>query len=126
MIPGASGQTRWRLPYERRVYLSRQGSQSPGMLHHLLNHPAVVRTLDQISEVLHSDVRNLDGEQALEFDVSVQLALFAAGVATANALMEQDVQPAAVSGLSVGAFLRFEVVDSPDVRCRMVPSSART
>jgi malonate decarboxylase epsilon subunit len=81
-----------------------QGSQSPGMLHHLLNHPAVVHTLDEISEVLHSDVRNLDGEQSLEFDISVQLALFAAGVATAKALMEQAVQPTALSGLSVGAF----------------------
>src|SRR5271156_1485036 len=81
-----------------------QGSQSPGMLHHLPDHPAVVRTLDEISEVLHSDVRNLDSEQALESDVSVQLALLAAGVATARALMEQDLNPAAVSGLSVGAF----------------------
>ena len=81
-----------------------QGSQSPGMLHHLLDHPAVVRTLDEISEVLHSDVRNLDTEQGVEFTVSVQLALFAAGIGTARALMEQDVQPAAVAGLSVGAF----------------------
>jgi malonate decarboxylase epsilon subunit len=81
-----------------------QGSQSPGMLHRLLNHPAVVRTLDEISEVLHSDVRNLDCQQCLNSDVSVQLALFSAGVATARALMEQDVQPTAVAGLSVGAF----------------------
>jgi malonate decarboxylase epsilon subunit len=81
-----------------------QGSQSPGMLHHLLDHPAVVRTLDEISEALHSDVSNLDSEQGLKSDVSVQLSLLAAGVATARALMEQDVQPAAASGLSVGAF----------------------
>src|SRR6202453_1562197 len=81
-----------------------QGSQSPGMLHHLLDHPAVVRTLDEISAVLHSDARNLDSEQALKSDVSVQLALLAAGVATARALMEQDVRPAAAAGLSVGAF----------------------
>jgi malonate decarboxylase epsilon subunit len=81
-----------------------QGSQSSGMLHHLLDHPAVVRTLDEISEVLHSDVRNLDSEQALTSDVSVQLALLGAGVATARALMEQHLNPAAVSGLSVGAF----------------------
>jgi malonate decarboxylase epsilon subunit len=74
------------------------------MLHRLLNHPAVVRTLDEISEVLHSDVRNLDCQQCLNSDVSVQLALFSAGVATARALMEQDVQPTAVAGLSVGAF----------------------
>ena len=81
-----------------------QGSQSPGMLHHLLDHPAVVRTVDEISEVLHSDVRNLDSELGLKSDVSVQLTLLAAGIATARALMEQDVRPAAASGLSVGAF----------------------
>ena len=69
-----------------------QGSQSPGMLHHLLDHPAVVRTVDEISEVLHSDVRNLDSEQGLKSDVSVQLTLLAAGIATARALMEQDVR----------------------------------
>jgi len=81
-----------------------QGSQSPGMLHRLLNHPVVGATLDEISEVLHADVRNLDCQQCLNSDVSVQLALFSAGVATARALMEQDVQPTAVAGLSVGAF----------------------
>jgi malonate decarboxylase epsilon subunit len=81
-----------------------QGSQSPGMLHHLLGHPAVVHTLDEISEVLHSDIRGLDSEQGLKSDVSVQLTLLAAGIATARALMEQDVRPAAASGLSVGAF----------------------
>jgi malonate decarboxylase epsilon subunit len=81
-----------------------QGSQSPGMLHRLLNHPAVGGTLDEISEVLHADVRNLDCQQCLNSDVSVQLALFSAGVATARALMEQNVQPTAVAGLSVGAF----------------------
>ena len=81
-----------------------QGSQSPGMLHHLLDHPAVVRTVDEVSEVLHSDVRNLDSELGLKSDVSVQLTLLAAGIATARALMEQDVRPAAASGLSVGAF----------------------
>src|SRR5271170_3606029 len=81
-----------------------QGSQSPGMLHHLLDHPAVVRTVDEISEVLHSDVRNLDSGLGLKSDVSVQLTLLAAGIATARALMEQDVRPAAASGLSVGAF----------------------
>jgi malonate decarboxylase epsilon subunit len=81
-----------------------QGSQSPGMLHHLRNHPAVVRTLEEISDVLHSDVRNLDSEVALESDISVQVALLTAGVSTARALIEQEVQPAAVSGLSVGAF----------------------
>jgi malonate decarboxylase epsilon subunit len=81
-----------------------QGSQAPGMLHHLLDDPAVGRTLDEISDVLHSDVRSIDTEQDLEFTLDAQLALFAAGVATARALMGQNICPAAVSGLSVGAF----------------------
>ena len=81
-----------------------QGSQAPGMLHRLLDHPAVGRTLDEISDVLHSDVRSIDTEQDLEFTLDAQLALFAAGVATARALLQQNVRPAAVSGLSVGAF----------------------
>jgi malonate decarboxylase epsilon subunit len=81
-----------------------QGSQAPGMLHRLLDHPAVGRTLDEISDVLHSDVRSIDTEQDLEFTLDAQLALFAAGVATARALMGQNICPAAVSGLSVGAF----------------------
>jgi malonate decarboxylase epsilon subunit len=88
-----------------------QGSQTPGMLHHLLDHPVVTRTLDEISAALHSDVRNLDSEQCLKSDVSVQIALLAAGVATARALMEQGVQPAAVAGLSVGAFAAAVVAD---------------
>src|ERR1700722_2433728 len=88
-----------------------QGSQTPGMLHHLLDHPVVARTLDEISAALHSDVRNLDSEQCLESDVSVQIALLAAGVATARALMEQGVQPVAVAGLSVGAFAAAVVAD---------------
>jgi malonate decarboxylase epsilon subunit len=81
-----------------------QGSQSPGMLHHLIDHPAVAHTLDEISDVLHSDVRDLNSEEALESDVSVQVALLAAGVGTERFLMEQGIRPAAVAGLSVGAF----------------------
>jgi malonate decarboxylase epsilon subunit len=81
-----------------------QGSQVPGMLHTLPNLPVVVRTLDEISEVLQYDVRDLDSEPNLDSDVSVQLALFASGVSTGLALMEEGVRPAAVSGLSVGAF----------------------
>jgi len=81
-----------------------QGSQTPGMLHDLPDHPAVAHALDEISDVLGSEVRDLDSEQSLGSDVSVQLALFSAGVATARALIEQNVRPIAVAGLSVGAF----------------------
>lgn len=80
-----------------------QGAQRPGMLHELLDHPAVGRTLDEVSEALRSDVRDLDSAKALESDIAVQLVLLTAGVSTARAVME-EVRPIAVSGLSVGAF----------------------
>src|ERR1700677_1619443 len=81
-----------------------QGSQVPGMLHNLPDHPAVARTLDEVSESLHADVRQLDSAEALQSTVSVQLALLASGVAVARALFEEGVKPEAVAGLSVGAF----------------------
>jgi malonate decarboxylase epsilon subunit len=93
-----------------------QGSQIPGMLHNLIPRPIVDQTLEEISEVLHSDVRNLDSEHCLEFSLSVQLALFAAGVATARALVEQGVRPAAVAGLSVGAFAAATVAGALQLR----------
>ena len=81
-----------------------QGSQVPGMLHSLPDHPAVTRTLDEASDSLHRDVRELDSAEALQSTVSVQLALLTAGVATARALAEEGVKAEAVAGLSVGAF----------------------
>jgi malonate decarboxylase epsilon subunit len=81
-----------------------QGSQFPGMLHSLIHHPAVDRTLDEVSKSLDKDVRTLDTGRCLEFSVSVQIILFTAGVATARSLEEQGIRPVAVAGLSVGAF----------------------
>jgi len=88
-----------------------QGSQSTGMLHQLLDHPEVERTLDEVSSVLGADVRGLDSEEALASSVSVQLALLASGVATARALIEKGAQPSVVCGLSVGAFAAAVVAD---------------
>jgi malonate decarboxylase epsilon subunit len=88
-----------------------QGSQVPGMLHNLPDHPAVARTLDEVSESLHADVRELDSAGALQSTVSVQLALLASGVAEARALLEEGVNPEAVAGLSVGAFAAAVVAD---------------
>jgi malonate decarboxylase epsilon subunit len=81
-----------------------QGSQVPGMLHALPDHPAVTRTLHEVSEYLNTDIRGLDSEEALQSSVSVQLALLACGVSMARALTEEGVEPEAVAGLSVGAF----------------------
>jgi malonate decarboxylase epsilon subunit len=81
-----------------------QGSQVPGMLHQLIDHPSIEKTLAEASQALGSDVRDLDSENNLKSDVAVQIALLAAGVATARALVELGIRPIAVSGLSVGAF----------------------
>jgi malonate decarboxylase epsilon subunit len=88
-----------------------QGSQSAGMLHQLVDHPVVERTLDEVSSVLRSDVRGFDTDEALASSVPVQLALLAAGVATARALIEEGAQPSVVCGLSVGAFAAAVVAD---------------
>jgi malonate decarboxylase epsilon subunit len=81
-----------------------QGSQVPGMLHTLPDHPAVARTLTEASDHLHQDVRDLDSSEALRLSVPVQLALLTAGVAVARTLAEEGVAAEAVAGLSVGAF----------------------
>src|SRR5882762_1802375 len=81
-----------------------QGSQVPGMLHTLPDHPTISRTLDEVSEALGEDVVELDSPEALRSTVSVQLALLASGVAVARALVAEGVQPEAVAGMSAGAF----------------------
>jgi malonate decarboxylase epsilon subunit len=81
-----------------------QGSQAPGMLHELPQHPAISRTLDEVSEILACDVLQLDSANALQSTISVQLALLASGVAVARALEEEGIVAEAVAGLSVGAF----------------------
>jgi malonate decarboxylase epsilon subunit len=89
-----------------------QGAQKPGMLHELVDDPAVEFTLDEISDVLRSDVRQLDSSEALNSTVSVQLALLASGVATARGLQRQGVTCCAVAGLSVGAFAAAVVAEA--------------
>jgi malonate decarboxylase epsilon subunit len=81
-----------------------QGSQTPDMLHRLPERPAIRQTLEEVSAELGHDVRSLDSPEALRSTVPVQLALLTAGIATARALEEEGVIPAAVAGLSVGAF----------------------
>jgi malonyl CoA-acyl carrier protein transacylase len=42
-----------------------QGSQVPGMLHALPDHPTISRTLDEVSETLKQNVLQLDSPEAL-------------------------------------------------------------
>ncbi|HYZ74293.1 MAG TPA: malonate decarboxylase subunit epsilon [Chthoniobacterales bacterium] len=81
-----------------------QGSQTPGMLHRLPDHPAVRQTLEEVSTELRYDVLTLDTPEALHSTVPVQLSLLTVGIAAARALEAEDVTPEAVAGLSVGAF----------------------
>src|ERR1700728_1648858 len=89
-----------------------QGAQKPAMLHELIDDPAVELTLDEISDVLGTDVRLLDSPEALNSTVSVQVALLASGVATARALQRRGVTCCAVAGLSVGAFAAAAVAEA--------------
>jgi malonate decarboxylase epsilon subunit len=81
-----------------------QGSQSAGMLHHLPQHSEVSRTMQEASAVLGFDVGALDNAETLHSTAAVQQTLLIAGVATARALIAEQVHPAAVAGMSVGAF----------------------
>jgi malonate decarboxylase epsilon subunit len=89
-----------------------QGAQKPGMLHELVDDPAVGSTLEEISDVLKSDVHLLDSSEALDSTVSVQLALLACGVATARALQRNGVTCFAAAGLSVGAFAAAVIAEA--------------
>jgi malonate decarboxylase epsilon subunit len=82
------------------------------MLKRLPHHPATESTFRQASEILECDISELDSEAALESTVAVQLSLFIAGVAVARALEAEQVLPAAVAGLSVGAFAAAVVCHS--------------
>ena len=80
-----------------------QGAQSEGLLHHLPQHSEVMRTIHEASAVLGRDIGALDNAEALHSTAAVQQALLIAGVASARALMAEQVHPAAVAGMSIGA-----------------------
>ncbi|MDR3517992.1 MAG: malonate decarboxylase subunit epsilon [Azospirillaceae bacterium] len=89
-----------------------QGAQTPGFLHQLPDHPAVVATLAEASAVLGFGVRDLDDAAALQSTVAVQLTAVIAGVAVARALADVGVAIDAVAGLSVGSFTAAVVAGS--------------
>ncbi len=81
-----------------------QGAQRPGMLHQLPRHEVVANTLAEVASALGEDVLNFDTAEAQQSTVATQVGLLAAGVATARYLQAQDIYPAVVLGMSVGAF----------------------
>ena len=87
-----------------------QGAQSEGLLHHLPQHAEVARTIEEASDVLGLDIRALDNAEALHSTPTVQQALLIAGVATARALMVEQVFAHRCNDLDVDARF-FQVRD---------------
>ncbi|MGI8329760.1 acyltransferase domain-containing protein [Actinomadura scrupuli] len=80
-----------------------QGTQRPGMLHDLPDHPAVVATLAEAEQVLPGSSRQ-DTAEALRSTVNTQVALCISGVAATRALAGEGAAPDTVAGHSAGAF----------------------
>jgi malonate decarboxylase epsilon subunit len=81
-----------------------QGSQRPGMLHDLPDHPVARDMITQATEVLGRDVLNLDTPEALDSTIAAQLAILVASTTTARILVEEGGESDFVAGHSVGAF----------------------
>ncbi|KSU84515.1 malonate decarboxylase epsilon subunit [Fictibacillus enclensis] len=91
-----------------------QGSQVPGMLHELPDHPVIHQTIAEAGEILGMDVLRLDTEEKLQSTVSVQLCLLVAEVAAARVLLEEGVKPEMAAGHSVGAFAAAVIAGAMD------------
>jgi malonate decarboxylase epsilon subunit len=81
-----------------------QGSQRPGMLHELPDHPVAHAMISEATEVLGRDVLELDTPEALGSTIAAQLALLVAGATVARILVEEGGGADFVAGHSVGAF----------------------
>jgi malonate decarboxylase epsilon subunit len=104
-----------------------QGSQRPGMLHELPDHPVARAMISQASEVLGRNVLDLDTPRALDSTVATQLALLVVGAIVARMLVEEGGGADFVAGHSVGAFgaaVAAGVLDYPDA-LRLVDLRAR-
>lgn len=81
-----------------------QGAQKVNMLHDLPEHPLVRHYLERASVALQRDVLTLDQPEALRSTEAVQLCLYLAGYISSSILLDEQVQPEYVAGLSVGAW----------------------
>ncbi|SDM51553.1 malonate decarboxylase epsilon subunit [Fictibacillus solisalsi] len=91
-----------------------QGSQVPGMLHELPDHPVVHQTMAETGEILGMNVLTIDTEEKLQSTVSVQLCLLVSEVAAARVLLEEGVRPDMAAGHSVGAFAAAVIAGAMD------------
>ncbi len=81
-----------------------QGAQKVNMLHDLPEHPLVRHYLERASVALQCDVLTLDQSEALRSTEAVQLCLYLAGYISSSILLDEQVQPEYVAGLSIGAW----------------------
>src|ERR671910_913218 len=105
-----------------------QGSQRPGMLHDLPDHPATRDMILRAVGVLSRDVLDLDTPEALGSTIAAQLGLLIVGATTARILVEEGCEPDFVAGHSVGAFAAAVAAGAlayPDALC-LVELRART
>lgn len=93
-----------------------QGSQYGGMLHDLPDHPVVHDIIQKAGEELGRDALELDSQEALKSNVSAQLALLIAGVASALALDATGATADFVAGHSIGAFAAAVACGALDFR----------
>ncbi len=105
-----------------------QGSQRPGMLHELPDHPVAHAMITEATEVLGHDALELDTPEALASTTAAQLALLIAGATVARVLVEEGGGADFVAGHSVGAFAAAVAAGAlayPDA-LRLVDLRART
>ncbi|MGE8560408.1 MAG: malonate decarboxylase subunit epsilon [Acinetobacter sp.] len=81
-----------------------QGAQKVNMLHDLPEHQLVQYYLERACVALQRDVLTLDQPEALGSTEAVQLCLYLAGYISSAILLDEQVQPEYVAGLSIGAW----------------------
>ncbi|WP_111891799.1 malonate decarboxylase subunit epsilon [Acinetobacter sp. MB5] len=88
-----------------------QGVQKPNMLHDLPQSDVTQRYLDRASHALGQDVLSLDTSEALQSTRAVQLCLLIAGVVSSQQLLQKQLKPDYVAGLSIGAWAAAVIAD---------------
>lgn len=88
-----------------------QGVQKPNMLHDLPQNDVTQRYLDRASHALGQEVLSLDTPKALQSTRAVQLCLLIAGVVSSQQLLQKQLKPDYVAGLSIGAWAAAVIAD---------------
>lgn len=88
-----------------------QGVQKPNMLHDLPQNDVTQHYLDRASQALGQDVLTLDTSAALQSTRAVQMCLLIAGVVSSQQLLQKQLKPDYVAGLSIGAWAAAVIAD---------------